>query len=113
MVGAEHPDSLHRKDCRHVDLVSYTNARLANPLGDLTDEEVMKNAAAFAKANGLPVEAFLKGGLVAKRPDRFEHTGFLMNRIKQDFAGGLHTSMISQQCCIDWSLICPHRAIDP
>ncbi|WVQ78587.1 hypothetical protein IAT38_000673 [Cryptococcus sp. DSM 104549] len=76
VVGSEHPGgaghNLGRKESHKVDLIANTNARLANPLGDLTDQEVMDNAAAFAASNNLPVEAFRKGGLVAKRPHGFE-----------------------------------------
>lgn len=68
---------LHRKKSNKVDLVSNTNARLANPLGDLTEEEVMNNAEAFAKANNLPVESFRKGGLLAKSPNKFESMSIL------------------------------------
>ncbi|OXB38861.1 hypothetical protein LQV05_004016 [Cryptococcus neoformans] len=70
-------NALGRKESHKVDLISNTNAKLANPLGDLTDQEVMDNAAAFAAANNLPVEAFRKGGLVAKRPNAFEKMSIL------------------------------------
>jgi len=66
-----------------VDLISNTNARLANPLGDLTDEECMTNAAAFAEANGLPVEVFRKGGMLAKRPTKFEQLSTLTEEDRQ------------------------------
>lgn len=75
--------NLHRKDSHKPDLVSNTNARLANPLGDLTDEEVQSNAKAFAEANGLPVDAFQKGALVAKRPLRFEQMKILSEEDKE------------------------------
>jgi len=74
---------LHRKDSHKPDLVSNTNARLANPLGDLTDEEVQNNARAFAEANGLPAETFQKGALVAKRPLRFEQMKILSEEDKE------------------------------
>jgi hypothetical protein len=65
-------DGLDRRQSHKVDLISNTNARLANPLGDLSDEECMTKAAEFAKTHNLPVEAFTKGGLLAKRPSKFE-----------------------------------------
>ena len=70
IAHAEH--DLGRKDSHKPELNSNANARLANPLGGLTDEEVMHNAAEFAKANNLPVEDFRKGALVAKHPLRYE-----------------------------------------
>lgn len=75
--------SLDRKQSNKVDLISNTNARLANPLGDLTDKECMDNAAAFAQANGLPVDVFRKGGLLAKRPTKFESMENLSEEDKQ------------------------------
>jgi hypothetical protein len=69
---AKHGETLGRTTSHKPDLVSNANARLANPLGDLTDEEVMANAAEFARVNNLPVDVFRKGGLIAKRPSRFE-----------------------------------------
>lgn len=76
-------NALGRKESHKVDLISNTNAKLANPLGDLTDEEVMDNAAAFAAANNLPVEVFRKGGLVAKRPNGFEKMSILTEKDKE------------------------------
>ncbi|TYJ56663.1 hypothetical protein B9479_002593 [Cryptococcus floricola] len=79
-LASENSDDHHplaRKKSHKVDLISNTNAKLANPLGDLTDEEVMENAAAFAAANNLPVEAFRKGGVLAKRPHAFEKLAIL------------------------------------
>ncbi|KAE8541049.1 hypothetical protein D1P53_002403 [Cryptococcus gattii VGV] len=75
-------DALGPNGSNKVDLISNTNAKLANPLGDLTDEEVMENAAAFAAANHLPVEAFRKGALVAKRPNGFEQMSILTENDK-------------------------------
>lgn len=75
-------DTLGPNGSNKVDLISNTNAKLANPLGDLTDEEVMENAAAFAAANHLPVEAFGKGALVAKRPNGFEQMSILTENDK-------------------------------
>nr|ODN95042.1 D-xylose-proton symporter [Cryptococcus depauperatus CBS 7855] len=63
-------------------LISNTNAKLANPLGDLTDEEVMTWSSAFAKENNLPVEVFRKGGLLAKRPNGFEKMSILTEQDK-------------------------------
>ena len=76
-------NALGRKESHKVDLISNTNAKLANPLGDLTDEEVMDNAAAFAAANNLPVEVFRRGGLVAKRPNGFEKMSILTEKDKE------------------------------
>lgn len=75
-------DALGPNGSNKVHLNSNTNAKLANPLGDLTDEEVMENAAAFAAANHLPVEAFRKGALVAKRPNGFEQMSILTEKDK-------------------------------
>ena len=78
-------DNLQRKVSHKPDLQSNTNARLANPLGDLTDDEVMTNAAAFAEAHNLPVEIFRKAALVAKRPLRFESLPGLTEEDRQAF----------------------------
>ncbi|WWD16093.1 hypothetical protein CI109_100518 [Kwoniella shandongensis] len=80
VIGSEH---FGRKEAHKPALNSNANARLANPLGDLSDEEVMENAAAFAAANNLPVEAFRKGGLVAKRPNGFEKMAILSEQDKE------------------------------
>ncbi|OCF36436.1 D-xylose-proton symporter [Kwoniella heveanensis BCC8398] len=72
-IGSEGPGHGIKGPSHKLNLNSNENARLANPLADLTDEEVMAGAAAFASANNLPVEAFRKGGLVAKRPNAFEN----------------------------------------
>lgn len=79
--GKNKTDGLGRRQSHKVDLISNTNARLANPLGDLSDEECMAKAADFAKAHNLPVEAFTKGGLLAKRPTKFE---FMKNLTETD-----------------------------
>jgi len=88
VIDEEHGSARRQKPGQHrpshkVDLISNTNARLANPLGDLSDEECMTNAAAFAEANGLPVQAFKKGGLLAKRPTIFEQLSILSEEDKQ------------------------------
>ncbi|KAK4686393.1 hypothetical protein P7C73_g3738, partial [Tremellales sp. Uapishka_1] len=80
-VASDRPTQA-RKSSHKPDLVSNATARLANPLGDLTDEEVSRNAAAFAEANNLPVEAFRKGGLVAKNPGGFERQKLLTEEDK-------------------------------
>lgn len=72
VVGEGDHGNLGRRQSHKVDLVSNANAKLANPLGDLTDRECIKKAEAFAMENDLPVEAFTKGGLLAKRPTKFE-----------------------------------------
>ena len=79
--GKNKTDGLGRRQSHKVDLISNTNARLANPLGDLSDEECMAKAADFAKAHNLPVDAFTKGGLLAKRPTKFE---FMKNLTEAD-----------------------------
>ncbi|GFZ45708.1 hypothetical protein JCM24511_03437 [Saitozyma sp. JCM 24511] len=81
--GKEGGGGLARHVSHKPDLVSNSNARLANPLGDLTDEEVMNNAAEFARANNLDVELFRKGGLIAKRPSRFEMMSELSEQDKE------------------------------
>lgn len=53
------------------------SARLANPLGDLSEEEVQQQAEAFAQANNLPVETFRKGALLAKAPHKWRHISSL------------------------------------
>lgn len=65
-------EKLGRKVSHKPELGENVNAKLANPLGDLTDEEVMRNAAEFAQANDLPVDWFKKGAVLAKRPWKFE-----------------------------------------
>lgn len=81
--GKEGGGGLARHVSHKPDLVSNSNARLANPLGDLTDEEVMNNAAEFARANNLDVDLFRKGGLIAKRPSRFEMMSELSEQDKE------------------------------
>ena len=54
-----------------------TTAKLANPLGDLSEEEVLANATKFAETNNLPVEWMRKGAIVAKHPKAFEHLAIL------------------------------------
>lgn len=65
-------DGLGRRQSHKPDLVSNANARLANPLQDLSEAEVMQQAGAFAEANNLPVETFRKGALLAKSPSKWE-----------------------------------------
>lgn len=66
------PDTnLRRRSTHKPDLVSNTNARLANPLGDLTEDEVQAQATEFASANNLPVDVFRKGALIAKAPQKW------------------------------------------
>lgn len=66
----EKGSKLKKKDSSNE--ISNTNAKLANPFSGLSDDEVMNNAEKFAKEHDLPSELFRKGGLLAKRPQRFE-----------------------------------------
>lgn len=65
-------NGLRRQSTHKPDLISNTTARLANPLGDLTEAEVQEQAAAFAAENNLPVDIFRKGGLLAKSPQKWD-----------------------------------------
>lgn len=62
---------MRRRSTHKPDLVSNTNARLANPLGDLTEAEAQQQAGEFAQANNLPVDVFRKGALLAKAPQKW------------------------------------------
>lgn len=66
-------NGLRRQSTHKPDLVSNTNARLANPLGDLSEEEVQQQAREFAQANDLPVDSFMKGALLAKSPHKWRN----------------------------------------
>lgn len=70
--GAGGADDRRMSHGHKPNLVSNTTARLANPLGDLTEDEVMQQAQEFAMANDLPVETFRKGGLLAKSPQKWQ-----------------------------------------
>lgn len=54
----------------------------ANPLAELSSDEVLAHAQAFAEANNLPVEYLRKGALVAKSPNEFEHLSILSDEDK-------------------------------
>ena len=82
-VVGDNQNALGRKGSHKPDLISNTTAKLANPLGDLTDEEAMNNAAAFARDNDLDEDVFRKGGLLAKRPQGFEHMKILNEEDKE------------------------------
>lgn len=64
--GDSHPAS-HKPD-----LTENVSARLANPLQDLTEAEVVQQAGEFATANDLPYDAFRKGALIAKSPHKWQ-----------------------------------------
>jgi hypothetical protein len=61
-----------RRSSHKPDLVANTTARLANPLGDLTEAEVQAQAEAFASENNLDPAVFRKGALLAKAPHKWE-----------------------------------------
>ncbi|WOO84256.1 Putative metabolite transport protein YwtG [Vanrija pseudolonga] len=54
----------------------------ANPLADLSTDEVLAHAQAFAEANNLPVDLLRKGALVAKSPTEYEHLSILSDEDK-------------------------------
>ncbi|KZT10603.1 uncharacterized protein LAESUDRAFT_809556 [Laetiporus sulphureus 93-53] len=70
-----------KQEVRHIDNVaSNPNAKLANPLEGIPQDQLLEDAAAFAKAYGLGhlTDEFMKGALVAQDPSAFE-TLYLLN----------------------------------
>jgi hypothetical protein len=68
-----------RTEDRHIphadNVVSNTNARLANPLEGIPHDQLMADASAFAKEHGLGhlSDEFAKGALIAQDPTAFEN----------------------------------------
>lgn len=84
--------NLKRKNSHKPDLIANTTARLANPLQDLTEAEVIQQADDFARANDLPIDAFRKGALVAKSPHKWEQ----MQTLTADEREALHDEKHNQ-----------------
>ncbi|PCH43889.1 hypothetical protein WOLCODRAFT_26276 [Wolfiporia cocos MD-104 SS10] len=77
-----------KEEVKHLDRVnvaSNPNARLANPLEGIPHEQLMADAAAFAKHQGLGhlTEVFKKGALVAQDPLAFESLTYLSEEDKE------------------------------
>lgn len=66
-------DSASDKEVKHIDNTS-ANVKLANPLAGIPHDQLMEDAAQFAKSHGLGhlEEEFKKGALVAQDPTVFE-----------------------------------------
>lgn len=96
-------NNLKRRDSHKPDLISNTTARLANPLQDLTEAEVIQQAEDFARANDLPIEEFKKGALIAKSPHKWER----MQTLTADERQALHdeTHNIYKQPKTLWNLV--------
>ncbi|KZT72160.1 hypothetical protein DAEQUDRAFT_664568 [Daedalea quercina L-15889] len=70
-------DEISKEEIRHFDraiVASNPNARIANPLEGIPQDQLIADAAAFAKSHGLghATEEFQKGALVAQDPTAFE-----------------------------------------
>ena len=61
------------REVKHIDNTSV-NVKLANPLSGIPHDQLMEDAALFAKSHGLGEleEEFKKGALVAQDPENFE-----------------------------------------
>lgn len=73
---------------RHIDTVGdNVNARLANPLEGIPQDQLMADAARFAREHGLEdlQEDFRKGALVAQDPLAFESLTQLTDEEKEIF----------------------------
>ena len=72
---AEDDSSKHSPSVHHLDTVgNNTYAKLVNPLQGIPQDELLKNAARFARTHGLEhlTSEFQKGALVAQDPGAFE-----------------------------------------
>lgn len=99
---AEH-HPIKRKDSHKPDLIANTTARLANPLQDLTEAEVIQQADEFARANDLPVDVFRKGALIAKSPHKWERMQTLTPEERQALHDETHN--IYKQPWTLWNLV--------
>lgn len=95
--------NMKRRDSHKPDLVANTTARLANPLQDLTEAEVIQQAEDFARANDLPVDEFRKGALIAKSPHKWERMQTLTEEERQALHNETHN--IYKQPKTLWNLV--------
>lgn len=70
-------EEFQKQEVKHLDRVNVANnpnAKLANPLEGIPHDQLIADAAAFAKSHGLGhlTEVFQKGALVAQDPSAFE-----------------------------------------
>ncbi|KAH9935571.1 uncharacterized protein B0H18DRAFT_976314 [Fomitopsis serialis] len=80
-------DTLSKEEVKHFDraaVASNPNARLANPLEGIPQDQLLADAAAFARSHDLGhlTEEFKKGALVAQDPSAFETLPFLTEEDK-------------------------------
>ncbi len=74
-VGSIHDEKRpHQPDSDVDDAITKANAKLANPLAGLSQEQLMENGAEFARAHGLEhsEDLFRKGALAAQDPLAFD-----------------------------------------
>ena len=64
---------------------SNVNAKLANPLAGIPQDQLMRDGALFARKHGLTdlEDEFAKGAVIAQDPLAFEQMEFLTNEDKQ------------------------------
>lgn len=68
------PDEYRSSEKNTSDFTQNINARIRNPLKDLTKEELQSDVTKFCETYGFQEEeeVFQKGALVAQQPDQFE-----------------------------------------